>query len=87
MCYNEEKHRKNEIELEDVLLAITKAMEYQRLLRIIYEKDGEFTERVIRPYYIKEADLYAYCCMRHGKRRFRLENIIAAVMLPEKENL
>lgn len=73
--------------MEDVLLAITKAMEYHRLLRIIYEKDGAFTERVIRPNYIKEDELHAYCCMRHGKRRFRLENIIAAVMLPEKEKL
>lgn len=72
--------------LEDVLLAIRKAMEYHRLLRIIYEKDGEFTERVIRPDHIRETELYAYCYMRHGKRRFRLENIVAAVMLPEKEN-
>ena len=67
------------------MLAITKAMEYHRLLRIIYEKDGEFTERVIRPNYMKDGELYAYCYMRHGKRRFRIGNIIAAVMLPEKE--
>lgn len=62
-------------------------MEYQRLLKIMYEKDGSFTERVIRPYQIKNDELYAYCYLRHGKRRFRLEYIIAAVMLPEKEKM
>ena len=66
-------------------MLIEKAREYHRLVRIIYEKDGEFTERVIRPNFIKNDELHAYCCMRHGKRRFRLNNIIAAVMLPEKE--
>jgi len=69
------------------LLTITKAMEYDRLVRIIYEKDGEFTERVVRPNFLKDGELHAYCYLRHGKRRFRVENIMGAMMIPEKETL
>lgn len=67
-------------------MVITKAMEYHRSVRIIYEKNGEFSERVLRPYQIKDGELHAYCYLRHAKRRFRMEHIIAAEMLPEKEN-
>ena len=71
--------------MEDLLLTIRKAMEYHRRMRIIYEKDGAFTERTIRPYMLKDNELYAYCYMRGSRRRFRLENIIGAVMLQEEE--
>ncbi|MBR4079288.1 MAG: WYL domain-containing protein [Christensenellaceae bacterium] len=71
--------------MENLLLTIRKAMEYHRRIRIIYEKDGAFTERTIRPYQLKDNELHAYCYMRSSKRRFRLENIIGAVMLPEDE--
>lgn len=80
------KLREKEVgKLEDLLLTIRKAMEYRRRMRIIYEKDGAFTERTIRPYLLKDNELYAYCYMRGSKRRFRLDHIIGAVMLSEEE--
>ncbi|MBQ4062391.1 MAG: hypothetical protein IJD14_06035 [Christensenellaceae bacterium] len=73
--------------MTDIEKTIIKAIELDKLVRIIYESDKGFTERTVRPIKLENEELYAYCYLRRSRRKFKLSGILSAVpQILEKDN-
>lgn len=60
---------------------LRKAIERGLLVRIIYDSNGEYTERTIKPNSIGEQGVAAYCYLRKSKRIFKMSNILSAIIM------
>jgi predicted DNA-binding transcriptional regulator YafY len=50
------------------------------IITIMYQtKDNKISQRDIKVMKVEDNNIEAYCYLRHGIRRFRKENILAAV--------
>ncbi len=54
------------------------SLERNRIIRIMYLKDNEITERNIRVLDISDNNIRAHCFLRNQIRIFKLENILSA---------
>ena len=54
------------------------SLERNRIIRIMYLKDNEVTERNIRVLDISDSSIRAFCFLRSQIRVFKLENILSA---------
>ncbi|QNU66950.1 hypothetical protein EHE19_019340 [Ruminiclostridium herbifermentans] len=54
------------------------SLERNRIIRIMYLKDNEITERNIRVLEISDSNIRAFCFLRNQIRVFKLENILSA---------
>lgn len=64
--------------MNDVETTVLKAIELNKRVKIIYEGDKGFSERLIRPAKIENGEVFAYCCMRRANRKFKIERILSA---------
>lgn len=67
------------------LLIISKAIDDGKKLRMIYQSGDKLSERTVKPYKINDDSLSAYCYLRRAKRSFKLEGILSAQIVEEKE--
>lgn len=54
-------------------------------IKIIYQKDNELTERIIKVYKIQKDKVEAYCYLRKAQRIFKKKNILAAEIIKIKD--
>ncbi|QNU66907.1 hypothetical protein EHE19_019110 [Ruminiclostridium herbifermentans] len=54
------------------------SLERNRIIRIMYLKDNEITERNIKVLDISDSNIRAFCYLRSKIRVFKLENILSA---------
>ena len=55
------------------------------IITIMYQKNNEITQRNIKVLKINDADVEAYCYLRHQIRHFKKDNILA-VMRSERRH-
>ncbi len=65
--------------MNDVQQTVLKAIELNKRVKIIYQGEKGFSERVVRPFKIENGELHAYCYLRKANRKFRMTNILSAV--------
>ena len=54
-------------------------------IKIIYQKENELTERMIKVNKIEDDKVEAFCYLRKGRRIFKKDNILAAELVETKE--
>lgn len=65
--------------IKDPLTEIRTAAQNSVLVSISYlDSKGNFSERLVEPYEIKNGSLFAYCLEKESIRNFKLANINAA---------
>lgn len=58
---------------------LIKAMQHKQIIDIMYiANDGAITKRRIKLIKIAGESFQAYCFVRHAKRTFKFENVLAA---------
>ena len=62
---------------------IERAIAQGRRVRIIYQSGDDLSERTIKPKYIDEDKVSAYCYLRHAKRVFKFDGILTAQLIEE----
>jgi len=62
---------------------LKKSLDEDKIIKIIYIKEQEITERNIRVKEIYFDKIKAYCYLRKEVRYFKIENILSAVILKE----
>lgn len=45
---------------------------------IIYDHEGEITERLIKVIRVENNNIIAFCCLKEDIRKFKIDNILAA---------
>ena len=65
---------------------ILKAIESGSRLHIIYEGANGISERFIKPVKLSDGELSAYCYMKHGMRKFKLEGILGASVISGRDD-
>ncbi len=67
--------------MDETLRVLQRAVQNEHKVRIIYESDGNFSERTIKPERITEDKISGYCYMRKRKRTFVISKILAAAII------
>jgi len=62
---------------------LKKSLDEDKIIKIIYIKEQEITERNIKVKEIYFDKIKAYCYLRKEVRYFKIENILSAVILKE----
>ena len=62
------------------------SMDNNAWLMMIYQKNGEITQRQIKVLKIYDDRISAYCRKAKGYRTFKIENILAVEIIKENEN-
>ena len=75
------ENKRNRALKSDVEITLEKAVQLNRRVKIIYERNGEYTERVVRPHGLTEIELIGYCYLRKARRKFKISNILSAILL------
>ena len=66
----------------DVLKTLEFSMINSRPVEIIYNGEKEFSQRKIKVVQIQEDTIVAYCYLRKGRRKFKIDHILSAQMVP-----
>lgn len=65
---------------------LVKAMQYHQLVIIMYlSKSGEITKRRVKLIKISGDKFQAFCFMKHAKRTFIIDNVLAVLPVTRKE--
>ncbi|MBN2286226.1 MAG: hypothetical protein JXQ26_10265 [Tissierellales bacterium] len=63
---------------------LTRSLEENKIIRIIYDSKGKITERDIRVIAIHDQQITAFCYLRNQKRNFMIANILAVDFIKEE---
>lgn len=67
---------------------LIKSMERNYILDIMYmAKDGAISKRRIKVMQVGEVSFRAYCYLRKSNRTFKIDNILALVLVTSKERI
>lgn len=65
---------------------LIKAMQYHQLVTIMYlSKSGEITKRRVKLIKISGDKFQAFCFMKHAKRTFIIDNVLAVLPVTRNE--
>lgn len=65
---------------------LLKAMQRIQLMDMMYvDKSGKITKRRIKVIEMMEETFSAYCFLKHAKRTFKIENVLALVPVIRRE--
>lgn len=65
---------------------LIKAMQYHQLVNIMYmSKSGEITKRRVKLLKITGDKFQAFCFLKHAKRTFIIDNVLAVLPITQKE--
>ncbi|MGX9134065.1 transcriptional regulator [Rummeliibacillus sp. JY-2-4R] len=65
---------------------LIKAMQYHQLVELMYvSKNGEITKRRVRVIKVVGDKFQAFCFMKHAKRTFIMDNVLAVLPVTYKE--
>jgi hypothetical protein len=62
------------------------AIEKDAKMKLIYLKDAQVIERIIKPYKVTDEHVLCFDYFRKQKRTFKLENVLAAEQITNKED-
>lgn len=66
--------------------SLEKALRYGDIVEVMYmAKDGSISKRKIRVLHIHGKTFTAYCFLRHSKRTFLIDNVLAVVPVITRE--
>lgn len=67
---------------------IVKAMQYHQLVELMYmSKSGEITKRRVKLIKITGDKFQAFCFVKHAKRTFIIDNVLAVLPVTYKERV
>lgn len=67
---------------------LLKAMQHNQLVDIMYfAKNGVITKRRIKLIKFIDESIQAYCFVRHAKRTFKIENVLAVMPVIHRERV
>ena len=65
---------------------LVKAMQYHQLVELMYiSKSGEITKRRVKLIKISGEKFQAFCFMKHEKRTFIIDNVLAVLPVNHRE--
>ena len=65
---------------------ILKSMQYNQIVEMIYMKEnGEISKRRVKVLCVEGNTFKAYCFLRNTKRIFKIDNVLAFVLIIQKE--
>ncbi|ARD49489.1 transcriptional regulator [Sporosarcina sp. P37] len=68
--------------------SLEKAFQYGDVLEVMYlAKDGSISKRKIRVLSVHHKTFSAYCFLRHSKRTFLIDNVLAVVPVKARETV
>ncbi|WP_332647710.1 transcriptional regulator [Lysinibacillus sp. 54212] len=67
---------------------LIKAMQYNQLINIMYmAKDNSITKRCVKVIKLTGDTMQAYCFIRHAKRTFKIEYVLAVMPIIDRERM
>lgn len=67
---------------------LLKALQRHQLLDMVYiADDGNISKRRIRLLKMSGGSFQAYCFLRHGKRSFKVDNVLSVMPVAERSRL
>ena len=70
--------------MDYIKTTLERAISEDKRVRMIYQSGDAMSERTIKPYELTQDSVMAYCYLRRAKRSFKLNGILSAQLIGER---